>query len=79
MAGLDELALLFGYNEENNLNTPTFRFCRQRQDLFEIPEANFIKLFSVNKSMADEIISILEPHMRDCTRASALTAEEKVF
>ena len=80
MSGLDEFQMLLGHLACEELEgEERFRFCRQRQDLFEIPEKNFIKLFRVNKEMANDIIHCLEPHMKDCTRASALTAEEKVL
>ena len=80
MAGLEEFALMLvdlAAQQEAEISD-LVRFTRQPQNVFELPENSFVKLFRLNKRSAVEVIEFLEPHMKDCSRLSALTQEEKV-
>lgn len=79
MAGLDEISVVLGHliaEEAEELCVP--RILRHHLHCFELPNSNFIKLFRLNKRIADEFITCLEPHMKDQTSALALSAEEMV-
>ena len=78
MAGLDEFQLLLRELAIEQATSNSSRFSRQQVDPFELPENKFVKLFRVNKKIADEVINCLEPHMRNISRSSALTAQEKL-
>lgn len=79
MAGLDEIGLVLGnLIAECAAEIYVPRILRQPQDCFELSDTKFVKLFRLNKRMADEFITYLEPHMKDQTTALALSAEEKV-
>lgn len=79
MAGIDELGILFANDaveqaEALNVN----RLRRQETDPFELSDKKFVKLFRINKRMADELIDSLNPFMTERRRISALCPTEKV-
>lgn len=79
MADLDELGIVLSNSameqaEQFEMN----RFNREPQNCFELSDKKFIKLFRLNKSIATELIDILEPYMEESSRTSSLSVEEKV-
>lgn len=49
------------------------------EDAFELSNNKFIKLFRINKVMADDFIDKLTPFMKEPSRKSALDIPTKVF
>lgn len=71
IVGADMLAEAERYVERNG------RHFRTREDPFELPERQFIKLFRLDKRTVDNIIDIVEQYHHP-TRSSALDASVQV-
>ena len=59
-------------------NLPGRRFYPYIDPFEELSDRKFVKLYRLTKPVAEELINILEPHMRAPTRISALSIPRKV-
>lgn len=67
----DDLDNLYNFNER-----PRFH---SRDEAFELPERQFIRLFRLNKTTVDQIIDIVKANSQKPSRSSALDVNTQVI
>ena len=65
-------------NQEINRHFRARRRIFRRNDAFQLPDHQFIKLFRLNKNTTRELINLVEPHLPPQTRRSALDTTTSV-
>ena len=81
MASVCEIGLLNileAIEEAEDLNSFQRQF-NSRKNPFEIPEKDFIKIFRLNKRMAEDIVDKIDPYMHHSSISWGLETADKLF